>query len=160
MAFFRFGLAAAACGVCFRVPRGHDDTTPELAFPLEYPSSFGLPRNKCGTTQDALPLRACAQSPVLRRDMLPANAGEACSPRQISLSAAVPSWSRNFWRARDKLDITVPIATPFTSEISLYERPSISRSTRTSLNVSGSASSAFLTRSLSARESSLASAFY
>ena len=39
---------------------------------------------------------------------------------------------RSSARARDKRDITVPISVPMTSAMSLYESPSISRSTRTS----------------------------
>src|SRR5882672_7043809 len=47
-------------------------------------------------------------------------------------------------RARESRDITVPIGMRATSAISLYESPSISRSTKTSRNSTGSASTTWL----------------
>src|SRR5690349_12642956 len=46
--------------------------------------------------------------------------------------------SFNLSRARESRDITVPIGTPITAATSLYESPSISRSTTASRNSSGS----------------------
>jgi hypothetical protein len=47
------------------------------------------------------------------------NASRRCNPCQTPFPAVTQSSWRNRWRAREKLDITVPIGTPVTSEISL-----------------------------------------
>src|SRR6266478_2165773 len=60
----------------------------------------------------------------------------ACSRRATA--------ARSCRRARESRDITVPMGTRAMSAISLYESPSISRSTKTSRNSTGSASTASL----------------
>ena len=61
------------------------------------------------------------------------------------------------FRARESLDITVPIGTLATSAISLYDSPSISRSTNASRNAAGSSSIALPSSSAVIRWSSTVS---
>src|SRR5450756_1000196 len=82
-------------------------------------------------------------------------------PAEVSAIHTVPfrlNESCNCRRARARRDMTVPTGTAATSAISLYERPSSSRSTSASRNSSGKVSSAARKAPVSAPGTALAAA--
>src|ERR1700681_186808 len=74
--------AVPESGFFLRGSQEHCDTNRSVVAPLAHLSSSALQKHSRGTKQDALPLRACAQSRVPRRGTFPANVGRGCNPCQ------------------------------------------------------------------------------